>query len=601
MRPLDRLLRPWHRASPVPVWLLIVLALLAAHNLVQLVAAAPGPDHAVDLRPPYLGAGILLDGGNPYADELLKESWLEIARREGFTGLSMPGLPGTPLVYPPWALPLFLPLVMTRWLTAVPIWYVAIALLLATIVLLLGSLSGSTPRLVVTVDVIALTVAFKAIDWAVLVGQPLFLCLALGLASWSLTRTGHPIGAGVALGLAAFKPHLALPFALLALTRRRWITLVTAALTIAVLCGIFVALCDQPAAAVASLADNLTEHSRITYDPAAAGYPLSRKIVWSTSLAALAEVRVPGAHRYWLALDALLLAALLPFWIRPLATGRVSDARAFSILAVVTLLATPHYHYDCLILLPLYLVARSTDRAERIALLVASAPLLLPINGILSLVGLPTPLDVLYFSVQLTLLALAAVLTWGHLRHATARLRLLHRGHTPFAVDTTLPPVPFHPGAGCRSRNGRRPRRAVAGLEGVLEDEVRALTRYRYNEDRSCRVVRIHRQLAGEWTLGRWVELDRGHTGTPGGHGGSRASGDDPERRWHVHRSHPQIELAGVADLDRHRRGLSSADQPEVQPPRHRLDARNTLSTLVFGHDGKFVVPGWMSCPAGCR
>ena len=415
MRGAGWLVRAWHPSSPIPAWLLALLVILATHNVAQLVAARPGPDQAVDFRPLYLGASVMLDGGNPYDDQLLKQTWIDAARREGFTGLSMPGLPETPLVYPPWALPLFVPLTALAWLDAVPLWYALLAALLPASVLLLAGVARSTPRIVAVVDLSALALAFKIVDWAALVGQPLFLCLALGFASWQLLDCKRPLAAGVLLGLATFKIHLAPAFAALALFRREPRTLVAAVLTIAILSGVFVALCDQPITAVASLSDNLSGRRQAIYDPAAEGYPLSRRIVWSTSVAALAELYVPAAWRYSVLLDAALLAALLPFWIRPLALGRVSAARAFSLFAVVTLLTTSHYQYDCLILLPLYLVARETHRSERMALLGAGAVFLTPINGLLALFDVPEALGILYFNVQVGLLALAAILTWGAL------------------------------------------------------------------------------------------------------------------------------------------------------------------------------------------
>jgi hypothetical protein len=138
-------------------------------------------------------------------------------------------------------------------------------------------------------------------------------------------------------------------------------------------------------------------------------------------LTAIAELFAAGAWRHEIVINALLLAAVVPFWIVPFARRRVSTARAFSIFAVLGLLATPHYHYDCLVLLPLYLLARETDRAERIALLAAGAVLLLPINGLLESFTVPDVLRFLYFNVQLGLLALAAILTWGALRARTCR------------------------------------------------------------------------------------------------------------------------------------------------------------------------------------
>jgi hypothetical protein len=302
----------------------------------------------------------------------------------------------------------------------VPVWYALLAALLASTVLMLAGLVKDAPRNVVACDLLALALAFKATDWAALVGQPLFLCLTIGTASWALSARGRDVAAGIALGIAAFKVHLALPFALLAAFQRKPRTLVAAVLTVAVLGGVFVGLCDDPAAAVASLAVNLAGRREATYDPRAEGYPLSDKLVWRTSLTALAELFAPGARRHEIAINALLLAAIVPLWIVPFGRRRVSPARAFSIFAVLGLLATPHYHYDCLVLLPLYLLALEADRTERIALLAAASPLLLPINGLLSLLAPPDHLRFLYFNVQLGLLALAAVLSWGAFRTRSA-------------------------------------------------------------------------------------------------------------------------------------------------------------------------------------
>jgi hypothetical protein len=284
--------------------------------------------------------------------------------------------------------------------------------LLSTVLLLAGLVPGA-PRIVAACDLFSLALGFKAIDWAALVGQPLFLCLALGAASWALSAGGRDVPAGIALGMAAFKIHLALPFALLALVRRAPRTLVVASLTVAVLSGIFLRLCDDPASAVAGLADNLAGRREATFDPQAESYPLSNKLVWRTSLTALAELFTPGAWRHEIAINALLLVAVVPFWVMPFVRRRVSSARAFAIVAVLTLLASPHYHYDCLVLLPLYLLAREADRSERIALLVAASPLFLPINGVLASLGVAGPFSLLFFNVQLSLLAVAGVLTWG--------------------------------------------------------------------------------------------------------------------------------------------------------------------------------------------
>jgi hypothetical protein len=361
---LGRLVRPWHPhsrsrfgCSCSPSW---------PPTTPPSCGGWAGPQRAVDFRP-CTGATILLDGSDPYDDPLLKQGWLDTARREGFTGLSLPGHPLTPLVYPPWALPLFLPFTALPWLVAVPVWYALLAALLVSTVLLLAGLVKDAPRIVAACDLLALALVFKAIDWAALVAQAAFLLPRSRATSWALSARGRDVSAGIALD-GGLQVHLVLPFALLAVFRRKQRTLFAAVLTVAVLGGIFVGLCDNPASAVASLADNLTGRRDATYDPQAEGYPLSHKLVWRTSLTALAELFAPGAWRHEIVIDALLLATVVPFWVVPFARRRVSPARAFSIFAVLGLLATPHYHYDCLILLPVYLVARESDRGEQAAL-----------------------------------------------------------------------------------------------------------------------------------------------------------------------------------------------------------------------------------------
>jgi len=170
------------------------------------------------------------------------------------------------------------------------------------------------------------------------VGQPLFLCLALGLCVVAAARLQAALAAGVLLGRNLQDPPRA-GVRCPALFRREPRTLVAAVLTIAILNGVFVALCDRPsppwqasATTSAAAVRQSTTRSR--------GYPLSRRIVWSTSVAALAELYVPAAWRYSVLLDAALLAALLPFWIRPLVLDASAPARAFSLFAVVTLLTT---------------------------------------------------------------------------------------------------------------------------------------------------------------------------------------------------------------------------------------------------------------------
>jgi hypothetical protein len=78
-----------------------------------------------------------------------------------------------------------------------------------------------------------------------------------------------------------------------------------------------------------------------------------------------------------------------------------------------------------LVLLPLYLLALEVDRNERIALAAAGGVFLVPINGLLTLVALPPSLNILLFNVQIGLVALAIILTWGLLRRSSSNVELI--------------------------------------------------------------------------------------------------------------------------------------------------------------------------------
>jgi len=418
---LHRLGRPWNLASPLPVWLLIALIILAASATFRLAATPVSPDSPVDFRPLYLGQLMLLDGQNPYDDALLKDTWREVVQREGFETRLLPGYPRTLLLYPPWALPIFTVFAAAPWMVARAVWWSTLPFMLLGIVWLVARGAVTRHMLVPFVDILLLAIAFKATDWAFYVGQPMFLCLLLGFGSWHLERTNRPILSGIALGLASFKVTLAAPFVLLMFYRRRWRVLTVAATTGVILLGMFLMLNPDPSAALASSRHNVSALRTLVFSPDNEGYPIAFKMVSRTELAALAEALVSGSSKFATLINLAPLLFLLPFWVRPLAQGRLTTVRAFAFFAVMSLLCSHHLHYDCLVLLPLYLIATEVDGAERISLLAAGAIFLVPINGVLTLVDLPSTLNFVLFNIQIGLIGLAVVLTWGLRRNGSDR------------------------------------------------------------------------------------------------------------------------------------------------------------------------------------
>ncbi len=413
MKFLGKLRAPYHPDSPLPLWLLLGLVVLAGTALVRLAVEPRTADSPIDIRPLFLGQSILVAGADPYDDQLLKDTWKNMVQREGLKSVLLPGRPFTPLLHPPWALPIFTVFGGTPWSTARIVWWFAVSFFLLGIAWLVARAAPATSRFIPLTDTLLLALAFRATDWALFVGQPMFLCLVFGFAAWNFDRTGRPIPAGIALGLASFKITLVVPFVLLTLFRRRWSVIAVAILTGLVLVAVFVILSDDPAASFESYRDQILFHLPPTYSQDVPGYPLAFNMVAKTQFAALAECIIPGAGSYAAVVNLLPAMLILPFWIVPLWRRQVSDFRVFPIFAVLTLLCTYHLHYDALVLLPIYLVLFEADRTERIALLVSSAFLLLPINGVLNQLDLPPALNLLYYNFQIGLLGLAVVLTWG--------------------------------------------------------------------------------------------------------------------------------------------------------------------------------------------
>ena len=413
MNLLGRLFAPHRADSPLPLWLFLSLIVLAGTALVRLAVEPRTADSPIDIRPLFLGQSILVAGEDPYDDQLLKDTWKSMVQREGLKSVLLPGRPFTPLLHPPWALPIFTVFGGTPWSTARIVWWFAVSFFLLGIAWLVARAAPATSRLIPLTDTLLLALAFRATDWALFVGQPMFLCLVFGFAAWHFDRTGRPVLAGIALGMASFKITLVLPFVLLTLFRRRWSVIAFAALTGLVLVAIFVILSADPAASFESYRDQILFHLPPTYSQDVPGYPLAFNMVAKTQFAALVECVIPGSGRHAAVVNLLPVLVVLPFWIGPLWRRQISDVRAFVFLSTATLLSTYHLHYDALVLLPIYLLLFEADRAERIALLWSSAFLLLPINGLLNQLHVPPALNILYYNFQIGLLGLAAVLTWG--------------------------------------------------------------------------------------------------------------------------------------------------------------------------------------------
>ncbi len=146
-----------------------------------------------------------------------------------------------PYTHPPFEAPLFVPLVLLPYQTAYLVWNAGSLLLLLGFVLLLRPY---LPRLRAKSE----TIPFLA----ALAFFPVFVCLFEGQDSLLLVfffalvyvamKGRRDLLAGICLGLALFRFQLVLPFAVVALLRRRWGLLAGFALTAMALAGLSAAI-----------------------------------------------------------------------------------------------------------------------------------------------------------------------------------------------------------------------------------------------------------------------------------------------------------------------------------------------------------------------
>jgi hypothetical protein len=402
----------WH-----PLWRLFLL-LFALFNLTRLVDVQEplGPNRAVDFRNVYVGSQLLWQGENPYDDELLKAHWKEIIAAEDIPFTTQPGLPVTPLLYPPWALGLFGLIAFLPYKIAYLIWYLLIPIMLALAVFWGGSwVMGKKPEgWGWLLDMGLLCLAFKGSVHAWVVGQPSFLAYTLLFGALYFDKKGKIWTAGLLLGLAAFKPTLAIPFGLLLLAKRRWWTLGFGAavwvLTEAVVMAVqpnFVGLHSAYLTAASAFRE-------LVFSPEMDNYPIHYIMTHLTELTVWFEYVHEGGHSWypWLVLAFLPLIGWV-FWKKWQRKSNDQDALLLFLLG--SFLINYFSFYDLWVLLPFVLLYDGLGRWKPFFCWMLWLPLIIPFHGVLDKLGLPGSFDFLY------LLTPGIVLAWlmVWIRHST--------------------------------------------------------------------------------------------------------------------------------------------------------------------------------------
>ncbi len=167
---------------------------------------------SIDFTNIYLGGRLAAEGKNPYCDEEIKGSWQRLCGKEGFVCSVTPGLPEHPLLYPPWALGMLLPLSQLPYRYADALWYFLLAVSLFAIVFFGWLLFGRRlPAVIAMTEIFLLCAAFKPTLIIVLSGQPGIIVYAALLACLFCLKTSRPFIGGLFLGIASMKITLAIP------------------------------------------------------------------------------------------------------------------------------------------------------------------------------------------------------------------------------------------------------------------------------------------------------------------------------------------------------------------------------------------------------
>jgi len=403
-----RLISTYKQQSILPGWLALLMILLSLINLARVFQPPLSADRSIDFRPLYLGQYRLQQGEDPYDYERLIQTWKEIAVREDLDPKSVPRF----LLYPPWALALFLVFAPLPFGTAVWIWYAALPIMLTMIIYCSTKFFIPSPSWVNFVEAGIFALASKGTVQSMTVGQPAFLCLALGFGSLLLYGRRRDLLAGLLLGLAALKISLAVPFILFFAFRRKLITLVAAAGMGAALTSVWFVLTDDPLEVGASYLTALRTIDRYSYRPDRSGYPLTYDMINKTEIGALAEYLVNGIAPYLPILHLFLFAMVVIFCARILKGNRPTDLFLFLLLSLVALMTTHHFYYDCLILLPLYAFALQLKPSHRRLLMLLLWAFYVPVNGLLNRLPTPPIMDVFYFMTPVTIAALMVFFLW---------------------------------------------------------------------------------------------------------------------------------------------------------------------------------------------
>lgn len=208
---------PQPRKIGLYFWLIV--AILAIFNIAKSLRVDQNHDQPVDFRQLYLAGCQILAGNDPYDDDAIKIRWQEMAIQESLTSSRIPGFPQNGVVYPLHTLYAFSPLALMPWKTARIFWWLCIGIAcLAGARLFQYSLFPSWSL----VQILALMLVFKGTFPALMIGQPLWLALVgLGMVLYA-EKKKWPMVLTIGVIIMSLKVSLLPPLFAWWLIRGKW-------------------------------------------------------------------------------------------------------------------------------------------------------------------------------------------------------------------------------------------------------------------------------------------------------------------------------------------------------------------------------------------
>ena len=395
-----------YKSGRVLQWLLIVVALVGCHRLRHLQSHDV---EAFDFANVFLGQRMLARGINPYDDSAIKSQWKDIVKAYGLQSKYVPGLPDMPLLYPPWALSMLLPLNGIPYPFASQLWYFLSAFFFTGGIFLICKGQGGSSNLRDFIVMAAFLVAVNFTIDVYLIGQPAF-CAFLGLCgAFYFSTDKKPVIAGLFLFIASMKITLALPLIVFFIIKRNYKALLILAICLTMAMGVFIFLERQ---AMSCFRDYISTLQKLRAD-------LFLVSPSGPYLGVLHSMTEPRAFLALFLKGGVLKAEALLF---PLATActliagavkkRFTDIEILLLLCLVLFTSTYVRCGDLAFFLALSFIY-CCRRSEKtlLAFCAIISPFFFPVNSLLLTLHVD-PLNPLYFSQPMVIAVLTFFFNW---------------------------------------------------------------------------------------------------------------------------------------------------------------------------------------------